>query len=120
MAKRYLADNIPISDQNNSSIVLKFLNEVKTAFAKVYNLAAVVATSGSSTTVRECSFTSLTKVDAPTKFQHLNVTARAKLKMLLYRGSVRITRNCVSFKNFLVFDELCNFSWSFEAGFVER
>ena len=41
------------------------LNEVKTAFPKIYNLAAVVVTFGLSTTVCECSFSILTRVDAP-------------------------------------------------------
>ena len=38
---------------------------MKTAFPKIYNLAAIVATFGSSTTVCECSFSTLTGVDAP-------------------------------------------------------
>ena len=65
VAKQYLADNVPISDKNDSSIVLKSLNEMKTAFPKVYNLAAVAASFGSSTAVCECSFSTLAKVNAP-------------------------------------------------------
>ena len=65
VAKQYLANNVPIFDKNDSSIVLKFLNEMKTNFSKVYNLAAVVATFRSSTAVCECSSSTLAKVGAP-------------------------------------------------------
>ena len=68
---------------------MKSLNEMKTAFPKVYNLAAVVATFGSSAAVCECSFSTLAKVDAPLRRSMLQRQQRNLILLAFERDRTR-------------------------------
>ena len=62
---------------------------MKTAFPKVHNLAAVVATFGSSTAVCECSFSTLAKVDTPQRSSMLQRRQRNLVLLAFERDRTR-------------------------------
>ena len=83
VAKQYLADNVPISDKNNSSIVLKSLNEIKLPFPKCIFLQLLLLRLVRVQQFVNASFSTLALGDAPQRRSMLQRRQR-NLGLLAY------------------------------------
>lgn len=95
VAKEYLKSNVPIAGAQDSNIVLQSLYEQKSAFPKLYNLASDIATFGSSSAVCESGFSTLTRVDKPTR-RSMSQPRQACLVLLAFEHKItaRIDLDC--------------------------